>query len=186
MTQSTVVRRERVAVRNDRGRIERVFETEWNEPADVAKKHAAELQAVATQQDRDLADELRAVRGERDHGRAAISQLTARVTELETQLITTRAAHEAERKATADAIAAAIEQRIERDAAETPKLAAALAELAELARAAAPPAPYTLPADLANLAGLAELERELLEIEHVRDPEQAARDHVTWVLSEVA
>lgn len=181
MTQPTVLRRDRVVLRNERGQMDRIVETEWNEPADVAKERDAALKAVAAQQERDIGVELRGARAERDRGLAVISQLSSRITELERELITTRAAHEAERHATVEAIAAATARGIERDEANAPKLIAALAGLvAPTLRT------YTLPADLANLADLRALERELLEYEHAQDDEQAARDHVLWVLPPAA
>lgn len=182
MTQSTVVHRERTPVRDENGRIEYVFEREWTEGDGTHAKGPTAVAAIAKYQVR--VNELQ--KRLRDEGAAKDARLQA----LEAQLVALRAAHEAERSATMEAIAAATARAIERDGTETPKLLAAVAELARSVTLDALPsmaAPYVLPADLIDVAGLRELEQQLLEAEHVADPERAVRDRVTWVLpAEVA
>ncbi len=160
--------------------MDRIIETEWHEAVDVSKERDAALNAVAAQQERDIGIELRGARAERDRGLAVISQLSGRVSELETQLISIHNAHEAERQATRELVAAKLQEQIERDEAAAPKLIAALAGL--VAPPAPAPAPYTLPADLVNVEDLRALERELLEHERSQDPDRTVRAPILWVL----
>jgi alanyl-tRNA synthetase len=170
---STVIHRERTPIRDAKGRISFVHESERVETVEEHAKHAAAINAEAQRQADELPKQVANMAAEIDRSHA-------RINELQQQLVDERAAHAAELDAIRGAVVAAAQRQIAHDEQFAADMGDPESEigraLASIAAHRDDNALYQLPSDLVNVAALRTLEHDL------RDAGIATP--IRWVLTE--